>query len=99
MIQTPPRRVAIVTSVRSRTAATAATVSTMAPGSDDAARQCAGDDVPARRQDMRPDHRNRGCGQPWKQVLGPFPLADDYRRKMRHHHRIDAEPREIAEKR
>src|SRR5437763_5776373 len=99
IIQTPPRRVAIVTNVRSRTAITAATVSTMAPGSDDAAGQRAGDDVPARRQDMRTDHRNCGGGQPGKQVFAAFPLTDDDGGEIGHHHRIKAEAREIAEKR
>jgi hypothetical protein len=49
MIQTPPRRVASVTSAISMTAMVAETSSTIAPRPDGTAGECPGDDVPTRR--------------------------------------------------
>ena len=50
MIQTPPRRVASVTSAISMTAMVAEMSSTMTPRSDGAAGECPGNDVPTRRK-------------------------------------------------
>jgi hypothetical protein len=58
MIQTPPTRVATVTTANRTTALIAAMASTMPPRPDDAPRHCPGNDVPARRQDIRAGDRD-----------------------------------------
>src|SRR5512143_2288593 len=58
MIQTPPTRVAIVTSAKRTTALIAATASTMPPHSRDTSYKSAGNDVPARRQDIGASNSN-----------------------------------------
>src|SRR5262245_7972075 len=99
MIQTPPMRVAKVTRLSSSTAPIAAHSSTMPPRPDDAAGQRTGDDVPARRQQIRASERDRRRRDPRQQVGAALPLSDDDRREVGDHHRVEAEPRQVAEQR
>ena len=66
MIQTPPTRVAIVTSAKRTTALIAATASTMPPHSHETSCKGAGNDVPTRRQDMGTSNSNSRGGDEWK---------------------------------
>src|SRR5215470_11806984 len=97
MIQTPPRRVAMVTAASSTTAPIAAAASTMPPHSHEAARQRPGDDVPPRRQDVSAGDCDGGGRDPWQQVGAALPLADDDGGEVGDHDGVEAEARHIAQ--
>src|SRR5262245_56789162 len=99
MIQTPPTRVAIVTTANRMTAPIAAMPSTMPPHSHDASRQRAGNDVPARRQDIRAGDRDSGGRDQRKQVRAALPLADDNSCEVGDHDSVEAEARQNAQQR
>ena len=66
MIQTPPTRVAVVTSAKRTTAVVAATASTMPPHSHNTSCKSASNDVPARRQHIGPSNSDSRGGDEWK---------------------------------
>src|SRR5262249_32755308 len=95
--QTPLTRVAMVTTARRTIALIEATASTMQPHPHDPTRECPGNDVPARRQDVPAGNRDSGGRDQRKRIGTALPLADDNGGEVGDHDGVEAEARQIAQ--